>query len=333
MLVKKVVKAALYTGILGAFALGCGTFGVVGGVDEEDGLQSWNGLLAPMPGLSRHSGSLPEGSSDLISDLSMGSVVISGGSATIAIRSNSSLSRLYIKFSNESVYYELVLTDDDYLGVVNGVYLYTPVIYISQQSASLVNNGTVRVYLAVESTNNQRSRAEDRQIVTQVVGSGSLQLALTWNTTSDVDLHVILPDGKHAYYNNKLIKNTNGDTLAHLDKDANVNCGNVSNENMYFRTLLNGYYLVYVRLYTNCSRSGASFTVTATAGGQILDNRYLDDTRGSFPATAADYDDYIIGVITVENGRVVPTNYNSPAVESLLLSSSLPKRLAIDEKK
>jgi hypothetical protein len=252
MLVKKVVKAALYTGILGAFALGCGTFGVVGGLEDEDdgGLQSWfDGLLASQTGVTQRAGSIPRGSSDLIYEISMGSVVNNGGSTTIAIRSYDELDRVYLSFNNESnIYYELLLTDDDYLGFVNGYYLYTPVVYFSQ-SSTIVNNGRVTLYLVVRSADNELSTVTNREITTQVVGSGLLQLALNWETTSDLDLHVKLPDNTHIYYLNKVKRDAAGDTLVHLDRDylCSTIAGQARVENIYFRSLENGLYLVLSR--------------------------------------------------------------------------------------
>lgn len=326
MLLKRALKAALYAGIAGAFVFGCVPLDE-GGMLLEEG---YDGVLVLENGLTAHSGAIPVGSCDIVSSITMGSVIITGGSATIAVRSRDLIDGLYIQFSNEpGVYYELPMNPNDYLDDADGVYLYAPYVYVSQESSVLVNNASVRVTLVVRSANCGPSRATNTNVTTQVVGSGSLQLALTWNTTSDVDLHVKLPDGKHAYFGNKLIRAANGDTLAHLDRDANISCrDNGAAENMYFRTLMNGLYLVYVRLYTNCS--GADYNLTATAGGRILDYHYLDETRGSFSSNAYDGDDHIIGVLTVENGRLTTTDYDSPAVKALLLSTNLPKQLAAE---
>jgi len=334
MSVKKFLKAALYAGIVGAFAFGCGTDGGV--VDEDidrpdDGRQgSWNGLLAQTSGLTQHQGSIPAGTCDLISEISMGSVIISGGSSTIAIGSLDPINKLYISFSSEpNVYYELALTEDVYLGYVGGVYLYTPVIYVSQGSSSMRNGENVTVKLVVQSPSCGRSQATNRNVTTQVVGSGNLQLALSWNSTADVDLHVKLPGGQHAYWSNKLVKNSSGDTLVRLDMDANAICGNdVRNENMYFRTLVNGLYLVYLHLFDRCTSTGAGteFTLTATAGGRILGSSYLNKTRGNF----GNDEHQVLGVITVRNGAVVTTDYTASDVRTLMQSTLLKK---LEEKK
>jgi hypothetical protein len=320
MLVKKVVKAALYAGIVGAFAFGCGSFGVGNWEEEDESLQSWfDGLLAEQYGVTQHAGSIPRGNSNLISEVSMGSVVNSGGSMTIAIRSYEELTRVYISFDNESnVYYEVELTDDDFLGYVGGVYLYTPVIYFSQ-SSRIVNNGRVTLRLVVESYDDL-SNITNREIVTQVVGSGLLQLALNWDTQSDLDLHVRLPDNTHIYFGNKVKRNAAGDTLVHLDRD--YLCSNIAGqprvENIYFRSLENGLYLVWVRQYSSCNNSDDPFTLTATSGGRILGNGYLQYYRGDYSGSNRDIK---LGVITVRNGSVVQTDYNASDVRALLSSS------------
>ena len=50
-------------------------------------------------------------------------------------------------------------------------------------------------------------------VVGVVLGTGDLQVTLTWNTTVDMDLHVIEPNGAHVYYASR-----NGVT-ARLDVD------------------------------------------------------------------------------------------------------------------
>ena len=50
-------------------------------------------------------------------------------------------------------------------------------------------------------------------VVGVMLGAGDLQITLTWNTTVDMDLHVIEPNGSHVYYVSR-----NG-TTARLDVD------------------------------------------------------------------------------------------------------------------
>lgn len=81
------------------------------------------------------------------------------------------------------------------------------------------------------------------------VGSGDIQVNVSWDTVADVDLHVFSPTGEHVYF---------GDTLAdsggNLDLDSNIGCGASSderNENIVWPTgtAIDGDYRVQVNLF------------------------------------------------------------------------------------
>ena len=96
------------------------------------------------------------------------------------------------------------------------------------------------------------------------VGNGELQVNLSWNTDADLDIHVFEPSGNEIYWNNT-ISTTGGQ----LDLDANVGCGNVSVENIFWDQVPPvGQYRVAVENYTECSQTSSDFIITVTLPGQ-----------------------------------------------------------------
>jgi hypothetical protein len=96
------------------------------------------------------------------------------------------------------------------------------------------------------------------------VGNGELQVNLTWNTDADLDIHVFEPDGNEIFWNN-----TVSSTGGQLDLDANVNCGNVSVENIFWDQIPPvGTYTVSIENFQACSQVASDFIITVTVPDQ-----------------------------------------------------------------
>ncbi len=96
------------------------------------------------------------------------------------------------------------------------------------------------------------------------VGNGELQVNLTWNTDADLDIHVFEPDGTEIFWNN-----TVSSSGGQLDLDANVNCGNVSVENIFWDQVPPvGTYTVAIENFQGCSQVDSDFIITVTVPGQ-----------------------------------------------------------------
>jgi len=72
------------------------------------------------------------------------------------------------------------------------------------------------------------SQPMDMSVSAVAVGSGDIQVSLTWNSTADIDLHVIEPDGNEIYFGNRT--SASG---GELDKD-DVN--GYGPENVFYNT-------------------------------------------------------------------------------------------------
>jgi hypothetical protein len=101
----------------------------------------------------------------------------------------------------------------------------------------------------------------------QEVGTGDVQVSLSWDTETDVDLHVVDPTGEEIYYGN-----TSSESGGQLDLDSNAGCGidGINNENITWPTGMapSGTYVVRVNFWSDCDLQPANFTVTTNVCGQ-----------------------------------------------------------------
>ena len=101
-----------------------------------------------------------------------------------------------------------------------------------------------------------------------VVGTGDIQVTVTWDTDADVDLHVVDPAGWEVYWADR-----DSPTGGQLDLDSNAACAvdNVRNENITWGlgTAPVGTYTVRLDYWSNCSASATHYTVLINNGGDI----------------------------------------------------------------
>ncbi len=98
------------------------------------------------------------------------------------------------------------------------------------------------------------------------VGTGDVQVTLSWNVDSDVDLHVVAPGNDEIYYGR-----TSSPTGGVLDLDSNAGCSidGVRNENITWPTgrAPRGQYIVRVDYWSSCNVSRTEFTVRVHNSG------------------------------------------------------------------
>lgn len=116
------------------------------------------------------------------------------------------------------------------------------------------------------------------------VGTGALQISLSFNNDKDVDLYVVRPGGEVICYDNEGGEDDEGNVWG-LDLDSNPDCriDGKNNENIFFPTseLLSGKYEVWVNMYSNCDPDIATtWAVTATLNGA-----FITPASGNNPAT------------------------------------------------
>lgn len=101
---------------------------------------------------------------------------------------------------------------------------------------------------------------------------GRLRVNLMWNSTDDLDLHVITPSGE-IFFSNKTVEHLG--VIGRLDVDKNAGGDLVSNpqENINFDALPTGKHQAIVKLYKVRDSSAVPFTLSITSdleGGKVL---------------------------------------------------------------
>ena len=102
----------------------------------------------------------------------------------------------------------------------------------------------------------------------RAVGTGDVQVTLSWDTEADVDLHVVDPRGEEIYYGHK--QSASG---GELDLDSNAGCTSdgIRNENIVWPVgrAPRGVYTVRVDYWSNCGVAQTNYTVRINNGGSV----------------------------------------------------------------
>jgi hypothetical protein len=100
------------------------------------------------------------------------------------------------------------------------------------------------------------------------VGTGDVQVTLSWDADSDVDLHVVAPGGEEIYYARR--ESPSG---GELDLDSNAACAidGIRNENITWPVgrAPRGQYIVRVDYWDSCSVGRTNYTVRVNNGGNV----------------------------------------------------------------
>ena len=102
-----------------------------------------------------------------------------------------------------------------------------------------------------------------------VVGTGDVQVTLLWANDSDMDLHVIDPDGTEIYFSNRT-----SPSGGQLDVDDIPSSGDNSThvENIFWAAegAPTGTYSVFVNHYSSHSGGANSYTLEVRVGGELI---------------------------------------------------------------
>ncbi len=125
------------------------------------------------------------------------------------------------------------------------------------------------IAVSVASAVGDISGAEKLPVSSVVVGTGDLQVSMSWDTPTDLDLRLVEPDGTNIYFANKV--SASGGTL---DLDSNVLCfiDGVNNENITYENVVppSGEYTVQVTYFSDCRIDrDTNFVVTVRTGGEV----------------------------------------------------------------
>jgi hypothetical protein len=100
------------------------------------------------------------------------------------------------------------------------------------------------------------------------VGTGDVQVTLSWNADSDTDLHVVAPGNDEIYYARR--ESPSG---GQLDLDSNAGCqiDGVRNENITWPLgrAPRGQYIVRVDYWSSCNVGRTDYTVRVNNSGSV----------------------------------------------------------------
>lgn len=221
---------------------------------------------------------MPSASSDVNIDVTMNKKVIPGGTSIVNVDSPVTVQKVYVGIEEEYGYYEWIPTGTDYEFVI----LVNQNIDLGEDEDDFV------ILVAILDSNGKVSEVVEKSVELIEVGTGQLQISLSFDTPKDVDLHVIEPNGEHVYYGNYVSEN--GGELD-LDSNAGCNLDYVNNENITYSEdafVEAGTYTVYVDLWSNCDESVATnYVVSVYYGGALLATQTgTNPATGTFPADA-----------------------------------------------
>lgn len=181
------------------------------------------------------------------------STVINGGTSQVLVNASAPVAVVYVSIGAAGSYWELRLPSPQ-----------TRVVLVLSFAATLPSSFFDCVYGA-----GTASGAISVPVVvptqSRTVGSGDVQVSLSWNTASDVDLHVVDPRGEEIYYGHR--GSASGGVL---DLDSNAACAidGVQNENITWPSgrAPAGSYTVRVDYWSSCGVPRTDYVVRVTNG-------------------------------------------------------------------
>jgi hypothetical protein len=204
---------------------------------------------------SLRSGDPPAAGSGPTAEVTGTSAMILGGSAQRTVTSTEPFNRVLVSVAGFPGYLELTLP--------NSVTSQDVILTLAQNLAESVFIVNIA---AAAGTSVGTADTEPVSIVT--VGTGPVQVSVSWNTESDVDLHLVEPGEEEIYYGNR-----ESESGAILDLDSNAGCAidGTRNENIFWPTDSppRGTYTIRVDNWDACEVTGTTtFVVTVRVTGR-----------------------------------------------------------------
>lgn len=218
--------------------------------------------IITMPNAVLRNGEIPssQGSNGpVINEVQHNTSFIPGGGAPIQVMATvetGNITKLYVGLEGFSGYYEVAITQSS--------------IFVNPIVAQSVSQDELTFNLSVADNNGNVSQLYTFTVTRIDVGTGRLQVSLTFDQSTDLDLYLVEPDGETIYYGNS--SSSNGGIL---DLDSNPACwiDGVNNENITYddrAEIESGTYTVRVNNYSDCVNQQVNFSVIARYNGQII---------------------------------------------------------------
>jgi len=199
-----------------------------------------------------HADAPPSGGDGPTATVVSPAVVINGGTAQATITGSDGFVHVVIGVAGVQGYYDVVLPD-----AADSVDLQLSLC----QDLALQ---TLDLRYAVGTSTSLGAYEEEPASIVEV-GTGDVQVSVSWDADSDVDLHVIDPAGDEVYYGQPEVPS--GGTL---DLDSNPSCAidGVNNENITWADAPPGTYTVRLDYYAACGVESTGYVVTVQRRGE-----------------------------------------------------------------
>ncbi len=188
---------------------------------------------------------------------------IPGGSILLTVEADQTASFIIVSVKGVPGYYRLA----------NELDPRTSLQQIEISFASLISSKQLTLEFRTENSARAIGRVFEYNVNITQVKTGKVQVSLSFDDNTDLDLHVFEPDGTDIYW-----LNAESDNGGKLDLDANAACESdamkkINNENIYWSKTAKGEYRVIINYYQYCTKycksDEVNWTVTVNNKGEI----------------------------------------------------------------
>ncbi len=204
----------------------------------------------------RKTGSSPAANGGPTVTASGNTIVINGGTSRVTVASPAAMAKLLIGVDGIDGYYEVTLaapsTSLEFLiNVAQGV-----------------PGTSFDILIQAAGADGRFGPTDNLPTSITRVGTGDVQVSLSWDADSDVDLHVVDPKGEEVYWKERTVSSG-----GQLDLDSNAACSidGLRNENVTWPTgtAPRGTYTVRVDYFLNCGVDTTRYVVTVRKNGMV----------------------------------------------------------------
>lgn len=186
-------------------------------------------------------------------EVSGASTIIPGGSASFTVSAAVEFTQIFLWFQG-----------------VDGFFEFTVPPTLSERLLITLNPNLPEEFYSLifaVGTGNGPGATATQHTAVERVGTGSVQVSVSWDSPADVDLYLVEPDGFEIYYYTR--ESASGGTL---DLDSNAAClsDDVRNENITYEnaTPPTGEYTVRLNYWSDCGAAETNWVVTVRVEGQ-----------------------------------------------------------------
>jgi hypothetical protein len=270
-------KKLRWVEVLVVCALG---LGACGGGSSSGGTNDARSVIGGASGggdpATFHPGALPAPQGSLSVTVPTSATGINGGTSSFDISGSAVIVTVYVSVSGQTGYWSIPVPAGNTLASV----LLT---FASALGATQDGGSSLQLSIIFEVADGSGNVSPPQAVPTQitVVGTGDVEVALSWDVDNDLDLHVVDPTGNEVFYGNAFDP-TSGVQLLDLDSNAGCEIDGINNEHVVWPQgkAPSGTYTVRVDNWQNCTSTAANYTVTVEVKGQATKT-----FSGSFLAT------------------------------------------------